>query len=367
MIHEDQFEVFDLTLTAKAPVFIGSGKSYAKKEYVFLSSRDTGLPQDQVILLDETKFFHLLLERRLEDKYERFILGFQDNLYRFLTSECRMSLRDIRAVSRYSISPADALDTDHSLKDIHAFVRGADGRVYIPGSSVKGALRTAILTELILSEAMPHPALGDARKGFPEGEYLHTLALKKDKDGRTVNDAVNSIMRGISISDSLPVADSCMMLAGKTDASVNGETHPVPLCRECIRPGTVLHFKLTLDQSVLQHKITAASLKKSIRTFDTYYETTFLRRFISPRRMAEVSYTDTLLLGGGAGFFSKTLAYPYLGENDGLSFTIDKLGNAFRKHHHENDRNGGISPRTMKYALYQGQLYPYGLCEVSIS
>lgn len=367
MIHEDQFEVFDLTLTAKAPVFIGSGKRYTKKEYVFLSSDKTGLPQDQVILLDETKFFHLLLERGLADKYERFILASQDTLYRFLTSECHVSRSDIRAVSRYSISPADALDADHSLKEIHAFVRGADGRVYIPGSSVKGALRTAILTELILSEAMPHTTLGDASEGFPEGEYLHTLALKKDKDGRTVNDAVNSIMRGISISDSLPVADSCMMLAGKTDASVNGKTHPVPLCRECIRPGTVLHFKLTLDQSVLRHKITATSLKKSIRTFDTYYETTFLRHFIAPRHMAEVSYTDTLLLGGGAGFFSKTLAYPYLGEEDGLLFAISELGNKFWTHHHEKDWNGGISPRTMKYALYQGQLYPYGLCEVSIS
>ena len=35
MIHEGQLEVFDLTLTAKAPVFIGSGKSYVKKECLF--------------------------------------------------------------------------------------------------------------------------------------------------------------------------------------------------------------------------------------------------------------------------------------------------------------------------------------------
>lgn len=38
MIHEGQLEVFDLTLTAKAPVFIGSGKSYVKKEYVFFNA-----------------------------------------------------------------------------------------------------------------------------------------------------------------------------------------------------------------------------------------------------------------------------------------------------------------------------------------
>ena len=38
MIHEGQLEVFDLTLIAKAPVFIGSGKSYVKKEYAFCQS-----------------------------------------------------------------------------------------------------------------------------------------------------------------------------------------------------------------------------------------------------------------------------------------------------------------------------------------
>lgn len=89
------------------------------------------------MLLDETKFFHLLLERKLEDKYTQFMLGAQTDLYRFLTAECCLSLNDIRAVSRYSIAAADALDAEHSLKEINAFVRGADGRVYVPGSSVK--------------------------------------------------------------------------------------------------------------------------------------------------------------------------------------------------------------------------------------
>ena len=367
MIHEGHLEVFDLVLTVKAPVFIGSGKNYVKKEYLFLTPRSARVSHDVVLLLDETKFFHLLLERKLEDKYTQFMLGAQTDLYRFLTTECCLSMNDIRAVSRYHICAADALDADHSLKEIHAFVRGADGRVYVPGSSVKGALRTAILTDMILSDTAPHPTLGDTRKGFPEGNYLHTLALKKDRDGRAVNDAVNSILRGVSISDSLPVADSCMMLAGKTDALVNGEAHQINLCRECIRPGTVLHFKLTLDQSVLHHEITAESLMDSICVFDRFYEKTYLRHFTAPRHAAEVSYDNTLFLGGGAGFFSKTLSYPYLGETDGLQITIDELSRAFRKHRHEGDYSVGISPRMIKYASYRNELYPYGLCEVKLS
>lgn len=204
--------------------------------------------------------------------YTQFMLGAQTDLYRFLTTECCLSLNDIRAVSRYSIAAADALDADHSLKEINAFVRGADGRVYVPGSSVKCALRTAILTDWILSDNSPHSAFGDTRKGFPEGTYLHTLKLKKDWNDVVLDDAVNSILRGLSISDSLPVSDTCMILAGKTDADPNGQTHRINLCRECIRPGTKLHFKLTLDQSVLHQKITAEGLMRSIRTFDSFYE-----------------------------------------------------------------------------------------------
>ena len=38
MMREEQFEVFDLVLTTKAPVFIGSGKNYVKKEFFRMST-----------------------------------------------------------------------------------------------------------------------------------------------------------------------------------------------------------------------------------------------------------------------------------------------------------------------------------------
>ena len=366
MMREEQFEVFDLVLTTKAPVFIGSGKNYVKKEYAFLNPQYARVSHEQVLLLDETKFFSMLLQRGLVDKYESFMLGTHTDLYRFLTSECGMKLSEITAVSRYSIDVGDALDREHSLKEINAFVRGADGKAYIPGSSVKGALRTAILTEMILKDIDSH-VLQNVKDGFPEGRYLNTIALKKDRSGNAMNDAVNSIMRGLSISDSLPIDDKCMMLAGKIDADVNGETHKINICRECVKPGTKMRFKLTLDQSVLRGIITAESLMRSIRTFDSFYEKTYLKHFAAPCNVANFSYDDALLLGGGAGFLSKTLIYPYLGEKEGLHASIDILDRAFRKHYHKEDRECGISPRTIKYASYGGKLYPYGLCEVKIS
>lgn len=367
MIREEHLEVYDLTLTAKAPVFVGSGKSYVKKEYVFLDPRYARVPDAQVVLMDEAKFFPMLLERGLVDKYERFMLGTQPDLYRFLTAECGFRLGDISAASRCVISAADALDGEHSLKEIHAFVRNGSGRAYVPGSSVKGALRTVILTDMILRENAVHAVPQDKRRGIPEGEYLNTLALKRDREGRAADDAVNCFLRGVSISDSAPVDDGCMMLAGKIDAGIDGKTHKINLCRECIRPGTKLHFKLTLDQSVLKGRVTAQRLTAAIQAFDRFYADTYLSRFTPPSGMARVSYDNALLLGGGAGFFSKTLTYPYLGQHAGLAASINVLDRAFSRHRHQDDAGGGISPRTVKYASCGGRLYPYGLCEVNIT
>lgn len=365
MIKQDHLEVYDLTLTAVSPVFVGSGKKYTKKEYVFRSPAVTGSTSTEVMLLDESKFFPLLVERNLVDKYETYMLGEQTNLYRFLKEECRLHFSEIKAITRYTADAGDALDENHSLKEINAFVRDAEGRAYIPGSSLKGALRTVLLTDMVLRDKKPHRS-GEMRdKGF-EGKYLNTLTLKKDRDGNIVNDAVNSIMRGIMISDSLPIPDSAIMLGGKIDADVRGETHSINLCRECVKPGTKICFRLTLDRSVLKDRLDKEHILNAIRSFDGMYKDIWLSRFAPPYDAANIYCEDYILLGGGAGYISKTLTYPYLGKDAGLNEVPTILGKAFPKHHHERDIDMRISPRMDKYARYGGELYPYGVCEVQI-
>ena len=366
MIREEHLETYDLTLTVKAPLFIGSGKKYVKKEYVYLKPELTRSSTPRVMLLDENRFFHFLVDRGLVDQYETFILGSQTDCFRFLSSDCHLTMREIQALSRCTIDVADALDEDHSLKEIHAFIRDASGRAYVPGSSVKGALRTAILTDIVLNEPARH-SLPDTRRGFPESDYLNTLKLKKDKFGNIENNAVNDILRGLYISDSMPVDDSAMMLAGKIDADIHGRTHQINLCRECLKPGTVLHFKLTLDQSVIKNRITADSLMKSIQAFDDFYADAWVNSFTAPNRAAELSYDNCLVLGGGSGYTAKTLTYPYLDETAGVREVANILDRAFRSHRHSEDIRLGISPRTAKYAQFQRMLYPYGLCEVKLT
>lgn len=366
MMRSEHLTVCDLRLTTRAPLYIGSGVVSAKTDYLFDARAKT------VSMIDPDALFAWLYQKRLADRYEQFVFSGDTRLDGFLKS-CGITESERNALFLYTVNAEDALDDNHSLKEIHRFVRDAQHRVYVPGSSVKGALRTVLLSALIAREKKGNwPDSFNKKESARqmqtlEGLYLNSLSLKRDKSGRLVNDPVNSILRGLSVSDSEPVADTAMILSGKSDVNTRGEEKKLPLCRECIRPGTELRFQLTLDHSVLPEEWSEELLMQMIRDFDAYYQRIYLTRFALPRGAHPVSYQDALILGGGSGFFSKTLVYPYLGTQEGLKRTEKVMIQQFSRHGHDKDASEHhISPHTMKYGKYQGALYPYGVCEVQI-
>ncbi len=355
-------QVYDLILKTRTPLFVGDGKKYIKKEYLYHPKTK------QVSFLNEDAFFQLLTDRRLEERFEQFIRGKEGDLYVFLTRDCRVPPREINAIVRYSVDASDAQVLKDKERVIHGFIRNAAGQVYLPGSSVKGAFRTALLLEQMqaeLSESNRETVLKSRKwkKEIPEGRYFNQLQLRT-RDGKVLDDAVNSIMRGLQISDSRPVPDSQMMLSGKMDVDRDGGVHPVACIRECICPEVELHLKLTLDQSVCKGRMTKESLLQTVKSFaDAYYDI-YVKKFAEPENSAYEEYRNCLILGGGAGFFSKTLAYPYWGAEEARRRVSAKLNQSFQGHHHPEDEV--ISPRMLKYAQYRGELYPYGVCEVDI-
>ena len=217
-------QVYDLILRTRTPLFVGSGKKYVKKEYLFDPK------SKRASFLKEDAFFQLLTDRNLEERYEQFMRGEQDNLYAFLTRDCQLRPEEVRSVIRYSVDASDATVVKDKKREIHGFIRNAAGQVYLPGSSVKGAIRTALLLEK-MQEELPEKdedqrkrvlASRKREKEIPEGRYLNLLELRT-RDGKVLDDAVNSIMRGLQISDSLPVPDSQMMLSKKVDVNQDGD------------------------------------------------------------------------------------------------------------------------------------------------
>ena len=105
---------------------------------------------------------------------------------------------------------------------------------------------------------------------------------------------------------------------------------------------------------------------KAISAFAAYQMQLYAAKFQQPQDSVQIAEKNLLMLGGGVGFFSKSLVYPYLGEGEGLTWTVNQLSRAFRNHHHERDRALGVSPRTLKYGRYRQKLYAYGACKVTI-
>lgn len=366
MIQQGHLQVFDLILKTKSPLFIGNGKSYTKKEYMYNPRTE------MVSFLDEQEFFTYLLEHNLVDAYEEYILhNAGKNLYVFLQTVCKATPADIKRFVRCEVSAADALDDNHTLKEIQRFVRNASGQIYVPGSSIKGALRTALLKAMLLKNpsSSPNPELVSGGKGKStfEEQYFHTLSLKKMKTntGKMVavqKSPLNSILQGLRVSDSLPISDHQICIAGKIDTFTDGTSNKINVCRECICPETVITCSVTLDQSILRENLTAENIRKAISETSRYYRTSIVEHY---PQVQNYMNEKTILLGGGVGFQSKTVTDPYYGK-DALDKTAKVLSNAFGRHHHEKDVNYGISPRAYKQTEFQNAEYPYGVCEVTI-
>ena len=344
---------YTLTLTTKAPVFVGSGVVYGKMDYIFDAVRKT------VSFIDQTQFFQLLIDRDLIDKYESFILNKRpsDTIQYFLKNICKLDAKTINSLIVNRVSAADALD-----EEIQAFIRRADGRAYIPGSSLKGCLRTVLLTNMLLR---------DSNKVYPinikqlnikklESKYLHTLQITKKQP-----DMVNSVMRGISISDSEPIDEKNMILASKIDSFPDGFKNRINVVRQCVAPETKITFRLTLDQNILSGANILTELREAIRAFDAFYIQEYNSYFAIKKEFEDLFRDDFIVLGGGSGFFAKNLIYPLYAPNHAKAVkTVSQ--SMQQKHKHEKDIGYGISPRTFKITEFDRFAYPIGLCQVTI-
>ena len=285
---------YTLTLTTKAPVFVGSGVVYEKMDYIFDAARKT------VSFIDQTRFFQLLIDRDLIDKYEFFILNKRptDTIRYFLKNICKLDTKTINSLIVNRVSAADALDENHSLKEIQA-----DGRAYIPGSSLKGCLRTVLLTNMLLR---------DSNKVYPinieqldikqlESKYLHTLQITNKQ-----SDMVNSIMRGISISDSEPIDEKNMILASKIDSFPDGFENRINVVRQCVAPETKITFRLTLDQNILSGANILTELREAIRAFDAFYIQEY-NSYFAKKNLKIYSAMILLFWAAAADFLPKIL------------------------------------------------------------
>ena len=387
-----------------SPVHIGSGDKLTAAEYIFDEKAR------QVYFVDQAQWVQFLFRKKLTDEFSRYIERtakqlrkkgpFQGQLLWDWLTQKGIRPDEIRNLAGTigHVHTNNPLIDRRSVNEVARNVTNAFGSVYIPGSSIKGALRTGILSSIILknkekyttswkeiestiSNIRGRRALNCLEKVQSKLEDLvfRELGLQ-DERGQLCSGAVNDVLRGLIVSDAVCVEPVCnTVIVQKLDGSLakTEGMNPcrLPLFRECIPVGTRLCFSVTADLDMLKvigigsiddiFSATREYVARNLKFQEHAFTRAFGRQFFAAQAFNEAKQAG-LFLGGGTGFQYKTVIHDLApNEEKGRAVIAKYLDNIFHKPSHKHQfKDKIISPRTVKLTD-QGRGYQLmGLCRV---
>lgn len=411
-MNSKQFETAKMCLKVVTPINIADGIVLGAKDYLYDSSRQ------KVYFLNLHQWHMFIYKHMLLEKYESYLANFRDK--QSLLEWLRMQGYDIDDVRTVITSEAQAtvnlMDNEKkkTLNDINRHIQQPDGSLYVPGSSIKGVFRTAILYSLLQKrqdikskywcyikqqvdiiktlleeERKPrelqimHYSVIKKKKNQAakeidkltaslESELLHTLRLKDDKERNISNkNAVCSAMRGLQVSDTYASRNMQTAILQKVDGGFDkfGKASPkkLPIFRECMLPKAELFFDVKIEKAVMStiginsiddllnatHSFFAAVTDLLQQAFEKEYQEAF-----------QGVAAGNMFLGGNTGFLSKTLLAMLAPDKDTAKNTIKVLLDKSFKTHKHLLRDKVIAPRTLKCTNYNGKLMLMGVAEV---
>lgn len=411
-MNSKQFETAKMCLKVVTPINIADGIVLGAKDYLYDSRRQ------KVFFLNLHQWHMFIYKHMLLEKYESYLANFRDK--QSLLEWLRMQGYDIDDVRTVITSEAQAtvnlMDNEKkkTLNDINRHIQQPDGSLYVPGSSIKGVFRTAILYKLLQKrqdikskywcyikqqvdiieklmkeerkprelQIMPYSVIkkkkDQATKEIDkliaslESELLHTLRLKDDKERNISNkNAVCSAMRGLQVSDTYASRNMQTAILQKVDGGFDkfGKASPkkLPIFRECMLPKAELFFDVKIEKAVMStigintvddllkatHSFFAAVTDLLQQAFEKEYQEAF-----------QGVAAGNMFLGGNTGFLSKTLLAMLAPDKDTAKNTIKVLLDKSFKNHKHLLRDKVIAPRTLKCTNYNGKLMLMGVAEV---
>lgn len=384
-MNSKQFETAKMCLKVVTPINISDGIVLGAKDYLYDSRRQ------KVYFLNLHQWHMFIYKHVLLKKYESYLANFRDK--QSLLEWLRMQGYDIDDVRTVITSEAQAtvnlMDNEKkkTLNDINRHIQQPDGSLYVPGSSIKGVFRTAILYSLLqkrqdikvkywrqIQEKISSNYFKPYRDfnkliSDLENEFLHTLRLV-DGNIRS-NNAVCSAMRGLQVSDTYASRNMQTAILQKVDGGFDkfGKASPkkLPIFRECMLPEAELFFDVKIEKAVMSTIgiNTVDDLLKATHSFFAAVTDLLQQAFGKEYQEAfQGVAAGNMFLGGNTGFLSKTLLAMLAPDKDTAKNTIKVLLDKSFKTHKHLLRDKVIAPRTLKCTNYNGKLMLMGVAEV---
>jgi CRISPR-associated RAMP protein, csm5 family len=355
---------YKMKLEVLTPLHIG-GADYKskldKKEYVF--DKENGI----LTLIDSEKFISFLIKKNLFDEYIFYIkknLNLKKNeqdknikLIDFLKSkDIYKNIEEFRKKAPFKVNPEI-----EEMNDIKLMLRNLQGKPYIPGSSIKGALVNFLLVNYIINnrdkfKAEKNRILEIAKKSSNDND----VNRHKNDIKRIVNEIEKSIIFanneelekskrfGLSVSDTYNYSNTRTNfyrdIDEKRDTSKEEKEQTMPVYREYIMAGSIFDFDITLDIDLIQKskfKIKNINdLNEALENTSNYLISKILKDKNSPQ-------IENLVLGANTGFLQKTIVYALFEDEKERLEVIKKLLHTKKGDKIKDHLNDKFAPRVL--------------------
>jgi len=250
-----------IRIEAVTPVFIGKGEEITPFDYV--------LTEDRFAVFDVQKYF-----KKKAGKVEEFYRKVNSNPGEFSLSDFLSSDRADRDCWKYSVKSSvlikkileDSIKTKKPEMSVKSHIKDdLTGKPYIPGSSLKGAIRTAFLYNILRNnknhvkkhmEKLIREAKNASfqEKKFIEKKLKNPSFLSEPFRGicDIANDAQKDLFKLLNIADSSPEED-CLEL-NLIDTYSFDKYKNYRTVYETIKKGTTFHTSININEYLLHDK-----------------------------------------------------------------------------------------------------------------
>jgi len=391
-IMSNRIDHAQLSLTIVSPTNIGGPETLTTKDYMY--NYHTG----EVYLLNNYEWF-CFLERH--NKLAEFEAYMQNEMVRSngrtMYDWAKQALgtaqltREVLGPAVHSVMKATAYNQGlkNSLNDIIPQIRGVDGRVYIPGSSIKGVIDSAIISHMLRTNSKFRSSVqqqledllykysvnkNDKRRAKREISSIlrkvndlitNQISVLVDKNGRQFKGILASAFRGISVSDAMSNHIIQTEVLKKEDAGVDEDgTHSISVNRECILPNQTLSFTLTLDTAITK-EIGITNIDQVLEILQQDFDAThelLISKFtkVNPSVFKALEPANAFI-GGNTGFIQKTVIMAAFTDdiNKGVEVIRALLDVNFQKAGHDR-KDKFMAPRAIKLVKWNGHYYEMG-------
>ena len=376
-----------LFLTVVSPTNIGGPEILTTKDYMY--NYDAG----EVYLLNNYEWFRFLERHNKLAEFEAYM---QDEMvrpngrtmYDWAKNAIGASqlTKDTLGSAIGSIMKSSIYNKGrkNSLNDITPQIRGANGDVYIPGSSIKGVIDSAIISHMLcnnkafrstvqreLRKVLEVYKRKNARNLFKDIFKMVNLAILKhihvltNNEGKPFKGILANAFRGISISDAMPMGAIQTEVLKKEDSCIDEDgTHAISVHRECILPNQKFSFTVTLDTAMTK-EIGITSIDQVLDILEEDFDAThklLASKFkkVSPSIFKALEPANAYI-GSNTGFVQKTIIMVAFTDDEKTGIDIIKaiLDVNFQKAEHDR-KDTVMAPRAIKLVKWNGNYYEMG-------